>query len=928
MGGPHSEEITEDTLIVGDARAKKSDQEYLLKLENSLNAGGPAIHPGNSQYMGHIMKMDLHGAARRAPDALIEKLKALDGELKLGARLRGSRSPTDFLQETISSQPNTSDAMLWLSPIMSSEHGAIALLPIPCLCDLLTGDREGDMGGEKGAQKARVLERLEAYVKGEAISDSREVLGRILSRLADPSPIQRDSAREVAKELLGASVLVGNQSSSMSWLDGLLALKSYQDGAWLLPLLTSAIEVELEPGAVLAMLSFLRRVSLQAAAMSAAKLLTGRRLLSHGLMRLPDGASTLVGLLKDASTTQGSPWQDHAGSDKMEMCSLGSIEVPASIKNAMEVALALAPEDTAQPLFDFLLEHGGKSIFEGQGALALLKAGVELAGLSERLLDGLSTESSLELLKTCGLKRETAMRILPKIEQGPVSGLSPQEASALRATVESLEGPDMARVLGLLPAKEADSAMDVDGSNGGSGGNSMPTLRRRVTRDMSKVVKGALERRAEKEEKDKETKEALKLSRAHAMVAKAATALEPGGLSTRVGDRSRWDLSTLLHHSRWSELLSRGEAILQGSLEMEPTLALDSLEAILWHPRTTGAVWLDEHARRGGPSILQEGFRKEGAAVHVASLILNEKTLKVSPRRLGLLRALIGPDGRVSGGSLVAVVSSLEDGGSKARGLAHMIYLAFPKAWEAAGLRPIEAECQGSGALDAYPSSLSKETHGLLLRLPIQEEGGPAAYHRIRRLARYHPGILLDRLGLLGALLRSRPGLSSEDFLVEGHMSLFVRVLGCLEALKDTGRLFQHTDFPPVVKLLIAPLDHAAQTAEKTTVSALSPLVSQTAALLLRGLVFIEQAPRGELYIGLEGAIEEESVKLKRLQETWPEIGTLEDAVGIIHSSLPGCREAPSEGFKSWPPSEEEVTLFKILYYKPRILKTAKPERP
>ena len=82
-----------------DARAKKSEQSWILKLENALNEGPEPIHPGNSQYMQHIMKLDLHGPARRPPKEAIEKLEAKDRELGLGKRLRACREP-DYLQES------------------------------------------------------------------------------------------------------------------------------------------------------------------------------------------------------------------------------------------------------------------------------------------------------------------------------------------------------------------------------------------------------------------------------------------------------------------------------------------------------------------------------------------------------------------------------------------------------------------------------------------------------------------------------------------------------------------------------------------------------------------------------------------------------------------------------------------------------------
>ena len=94
--------------------------------------------------------------------------------------------------------------MVWLSPILSSEHNGIALLPIPCLCDLLTSaaDPTAHHTASEGEQRQRVLKRLQAYARGSVASESQAVLTKLMASLGSPSAAQRSLTRGVLQQVL------------------------------------------------------------------------------------------------------------------------------------------------------------------------------------------------------------------------------------------------------------------------------------------------------------------------------------------------------------------------------------------------------------------------------------------------------------------------------------------------------------------------------------------------------------------------------------------------------------------------------------------------------------------------------------------------------------------------------------------------------
>jgi len=169
-----------------------------------------------------------------------------------------------------------------------------------------------------------------------------------------------------------------------------------------------------------------------------------------------------------------------------------------------------------------------------------------------------------------------------------------------------------------------------------------------------------------------------------------------------------------------------------------------------------------------------------------------------------------------------------------------------------------------------------------LLRLPQNDETGAGAYHRLRRLARQHPALLLAQLGAVSALLQCRPDLSPGDFLEEGHLGLFVRILGVLEALKPTV-YSQPEGLPGLVGLLLAPLDAAAGAkAGSMVVGHMAPLAGQSGVFLASLAQEVPAQLRGLTLV------------LQRCAAVWPEATGLAEAARKSASRLPCGTKRPN----------------------------------
>lgn len=120
-----------------DHEAREIEQQEILELENNLasGAGKNFVSEGNSVLLGQLIRFDPKGPIRKPSPQLLEIMKSLNANLKLGLLLCKSRNP-DFLIEIINGK-GSANSLPWLIDMIDSNHGCLTVLPVQCLCEFL-----------------------------------------------------------------------------------------------------------------------------------------------------------------------------------------------------------------------------------------------------------------------------------------------------------------------------------------------------------------------------------------------------------------------------------------------------------------------------------------------------------------------------------------------------------------------------------------------------------------------------------------------------------------------------------------------------------------------------------------------------------------------------------------------------------------------
>eukprot|EP00658_Telonema_sp_P-2_P083897 TRINITY_DN9194_c0_g1_i4.p1 TRINITY_DN9194_c0_g1~~TRINITY_DN9194_c0_g1_i4.p1 ORF type:complete len:564 (-),score=131.65 TRINITY_DN9194_c0_g1_i4:98-1789(-) len=189
--GADGDVVTEDAMIVGAARLAQSQKDYLVTLEGELTKGsGTSVTSQNSRWADTYLLLDEKpgAAARRPPQRVIVALQSLNNQLQLGRRLRQSRDP-DLLIETMQAQP-ANMVMSWLSPILTQEPDTVMLLPIDCLCGLLSGLDMANTGNSP------ILDKVLQQVRQHAVDSLIPVLKCFSTQLHSKRAADRNAAHK------------------------------------------------------------------------------------------------------------------------------------------------------------------------------------------------------------------------------------------------------------------------------------------------------------------------------------------------------------------------------------------------------------------------------------------------------------------------------------------------------------------------------------------------------------------------------------------------------------------------------------------------------------------------------------------------------------------------------------------------------------
>lgn len=166
------------------------EKQNILEFESHLAAASTKLEitEHTSLLLPQLMELQPLGEARRPPQAVLDQLQALNTSHRLGHLLCRSRYP-DFLLNIMSRQGGTAH-MPWLAELVHSSEGALAHLPVQCLCEYLLSTAPT----EKLTKHSQLLAHLRMVVNGSNTSNACEVLEYLLRRLTSLHAASREQA--------------------------------------------------------------------------------------------------------------------------------------------------------------------------------------------------------------------------------------------------------------------------------------------------------------------------------------------------------------------------------------------------------------------------------------------------------------------------------------------------------------------------------------------------------------------------------------------------------------------------------------------------------------------------------------------------------------------------------------------------------------
>jgi len=116
-----------------DLQLQSVEKQKILEFESYLAAASTkvTITEQTSLLLSQLMDMDPIGPPRRPPSSILEQLRVMNTNLRVGHLLCRSRDP-DFLLDIIQRQ-GTSQSMPWLADLVNSSEGSLNHLPVQCL---------------------------------------------------------------------------------------------------------------------------------------------------------------------------------------------------------------------------------------------------------------------------------------------------------------------------------------------------------------------------------------------------------------------------------------------------------------------------------------------------------------------------------------------------------------------------------------------------------------------------------------------------------------------------------------------------------------------------------------------------------------------------------------------------------------------------
>lgn len=166
------------------------EKQRILEFESHLAAASTRVEitEANSLLLPQLMELKPQGEARRPPQPILDQLQSLNSTHRLGHLLCRSRNP-DFLLNIMSRQGGRAH-MPWLAELVHSSEGALAHLPVQCLCEYLLSTAPA----ERLTKHSQLLTHLRAVVNGGDPLNACEVLEYLLRRLTSLHASNREQA--------------------------------------------------------------------------------------------------------------------------------------------------------------------------------------------------------------------------------------------------------------------------------------------------------------------------------------------------------------------------------------------------------------------------------------------------------------------------------------------------------------------------------------------------------------------------------------------------------------------------------------------------------------------------------------------------------------------------------------------------------------
>ncbi len=141
-----------------------NEKKEILELKNyfvSMQSVKMVMSETNSQLIGQVLKFDPSSSARQPSPEILQNLRELNNDCKLGQLLCRSRDP-DYLLMIVKRQ-NSMLNLSWLSTLFDTNSSYWNLMPVQCICEFMWNLFNSNEDASKNFQNAQMLLIVRKY---------------------------------------------------------------------------------------------------------------------------------------------------------------------------------------------------------------------------------------------------------------------------------------------------------------------------------------------------------------------------------------------------------------------------------------------------------------------------------------------------------------------------------------------------------------------------------------------------------------------------------------------------------------------------------------------------------------------------------------------------------------------------------------------